>query len=91
MTQTNVLVPTANVIGDVTACKIENQLISTERVSATSLQEVNTYVSYDVCSKQIIYQYQVPDITFFGGMAILAGVVGIIIVTAVVIGLVLDA
>ncbi len=63
-----------NVQGDITSCKIENQLIRTDKKSVFSLQELNTYASYDVCSRKIIDKYTVPSFTkntFLLGGAIL--------------------
>lgn len=55
-----------NVSGDITSCKIENQVIKVQIKSAFSLQQRTTYASYDVCSKRIINQYTNPEITGFG-------------------------
>lgn len=62
MDKTNVVVG-GNVQGDITSCKIENQLIKTEKASVWSIKEKNTYASYDVCSKKVISQYVVPEFT----------------------------
>ena len=58
-----IIVPTNNVQGDITSCKIENQLTRIDRGSAFSLFETNSYISYDVCSKKVIDTYQVQAMT----------------------------
>jgi hypothetical protein len=73
-----VVVPTNGVEGDITSCKIENQLLSIRRDKITALREYKTYVSYDVCSKKIISTYEVPEMT---GYAVLLGLgIGVIVV-----------
>jgi hypothetical protein len=69
-TPQTVIVPGTNVEGNITSCKIENQLISTQRSSALSVTETNTYASYDVCSKEIISQYSVPQVTELGELGL---------------------
>jgi hypothetical protein len=79
----NVLIPSANVEGNITSCKIENQLIKTDRASVFSVQEIETYATYDVCSKQIIQQYTIPSLAPAGdwliAFAVAIAVVGVII------------
>jgi len=65
------IIPVGNQVeGDITSCKIENQVISVQKLSAFSIQKRTTYASYDVCSKQIIQQYTIPEINDFGVMVI---------------------
>lgn len=64
--ENNVVIPTNNLEGNITSCKIENTLIKSERDSIFSFKEMNTYQSYDVCSKQIIQTYVKPEMTIFG-------------------------
>lgn len=78
-TQT-IVVPSTNVEGNITSCKIENQLVNVTRAGPWSLTEYNSYVAYDVCSKKILSTYQVGEISGFGGV-----VVGASIVLAVII------
>ena len=74
---TNTIIPVGNEVrGDITSCKIENQLIMTQRNSAFSITEYNTYAAYNVCDKRIINQYSVSDFT---GMGLLYIAVGIIV------------
>lgn len=82
MSDTKTIIPVGGeVSGDITSCKIENQLLSTYRNSAWSITETNTYASYNVCSKKIISQYQVSEFT---GSTLLYIVVGIIVLWIVV-------
>jgi hypothetical protein len=60
MTNTNVIVSSPNLKGDITSCKLEQQEIRVDRKSVFSLQEKHTYVSYDVCNKQVVEQYTLP-------------------------------
>lgn len=74
MAEPTILVPTSEVTGDVTICKIERQLLKVERQSAFSLIEKNTYATYNVCTKEIIETYTVPSISglgFLTGVAVL--------------------
>lgn len=59
-----IVIPTNGVTGDITSCKIETQHIKTEKKSVFSLTKVDTYASYDVCSKQIIERYEIPSLAF---------------------------
>ena len=70
MEEKNLLIPTNKIEGDITSCKIENQVIFIRRDSPISLVEYTTYASYDVCSKEIINQYTVPSMT---GVALIMG------------------
>lgn len=69
MSNNTIIVPTDGVKGDITSCEITTQLISTKRDSMFSFQEMNTYVSYDVCNKQILREYSIPSWTGFGFIA----------------------
>lgn len=71
MNKETIVIPTGNVNGNITSCKIENQLIRIDRGSAVSLIEIQTRASYDVCSKQIIERYSVQELT---GVAFVVGV-----------------
>jgi len=68
-----------NVSGDITACKIETAQKSVDRNGAFRLTQKETYVTYDVCTKQTISEYQTSTITGFGFL----GIVGIVIVLIV--------
>ena len=75
------IVPTNKVEGDITSCKIENQVLCVEKKSVLSFKQTTTYVSYDVCSKSIIQEYTIPEFTTFGFVMILFGlfVIGCIV------------
>ena len=60
-----------NVQGDVTSCRIENQLKSIQKNSIFSIKQDKTYITYDVCNKQIISDYTVPSFTGFSVLLIL--------------------
>jgi hypothetical protein len=62
MSQT-ILVPANQIEGNITTCKIENQIKSVERKSAFSLTETKNYMTYDVCNRQVISEYSIPEIT----------------------------
>jgi hypothetical protein len=57
------IVPTNNVEGNITSCKIETSPIKVDRHSVWSLTEKTTYRSYDVCTKQTIDTYTKPEFT----------------------------
>ena len=71
MNNTGVLAVSENMKGDITSCKIENQLVGIERASIFSLKEVETRIAYDVCSKQVVREYSVPTVTVFGAVMML--------------------
>jgi len=74
------IVTNGEVKGDITSCKIENQLKKVQRDSLTSVSEKNTYISYDVCSKSVVDEYTVPSFTGVGfiilAVLFMLGVVG---------------
>lgn len=76
-----IVVPTTNVDGNITSCKIETQQIKVDRSSAFSLRETRTFVSYDVCSRQQLEQFSVENFT---PLSFILGV-GIGIITLIVI------
>lgn len=88
MSQPVVVATNAAVEGNITSCKIEQQLFKVERSSSLSFSERNTYISYDVCNKQILETYSVPSFTGFGFVAsfILFFLISLVI-GAVVIGI----
>jgi hypothetical protein len=69
MADSNVLIPSSNVEGNITSCKIEQQTLKKDKHYVYSLTEQTTYATYDVCSKQIIQTYTVPSFTPFGFVA----------------------
>ena len=73
-----------NVVGNITDCKIENTLISIDKAWAGAMTQISTYRSYDVCSKQVIKDYAVQEITPNG---IFLGLFVAIIVIAIISGL----
>lgn len=65
MAEVNTAIVGGNVKGDITSCKIENQLKSVKKDSVWSLQQTATYMTYDVCDRKTIDQYNVPQFTGF--------------------------
>lgn len=71
-----------NIEGNITDCKIENQIIKVEKNSVFSLQQKRTYASYDVCTKEIIHQYVIPEFT---GFALIGAFLVIVIFTIAIV------
>ena len=63
MENQQIIVPTSNVEGNITNCKIENQVLRVDRKNVLSLTEKTTYITYDVCNKEVLSEYTVPEIT----------------------------
>ncbi len=72
------LVGGSGVTGNITDCKIENQLKSITRNSKMSLGQENTYITYDVCNREVIGEYTVP--TWTGTGVFLMALISIIVV-----------
>jgi hypothetical protein len=71
--ETQTIIPVGNQVeGNITSCKIENQLIKIDKESIFSLSQLKTYAAYNVCDKEIINQYQVPEGTslLWGGIIV---------------------
>jgi len=81
-TQT-IIVPGSKIEGDITSCKIEQVLKSIDKKSAFSLRQTSTYMTYDVCNKQIIAEYKVPEFTSFSGLPLLIIAIFVIFVMPV--------
>jgi hypothetical protein len=79
-----------NVSGNITSCKIEQQNVSISRKGLFSASETNTYISYDVCNKQIIREYTVPSFTALGGVYCFLGLFVVVIFCSVIAILVSD-
>lgn len=72
----NTAVVSGDVKGDITSCKIENQVVKVERNGALSPSQTTSYIAYDVCNKNTIESYKVQELTGFGtGLIWLAGIV----------------
>lgn len=76
----NIIIPTNKVEGDITNCKIEHQQIRVDKRSMWSLKQTTTYISYDVCSKDILQEYTIPQ---FSGFSVILGLVFIAILLGV--------
>ena len=74
-TQTIVVPTGGDVSGNITSCRIENQLVNVTRAGPWSLTEYNSYITYDVCSKKIISTYQLDSISGFGSLIVVLGIV----------------
>ena len=78
------LIPASNVEGNITSCKVENQVKTIKKDSVFSIQRTTTYMTYDVCNRQQIAEYQVPEFTGLGVWAGVAVIVVIVIILAIV-------
>ena len=78
-TQSTVVVG-GNVQGDITSCKVEDVVVAVSRKSAFSFTEVNKHQSYNVCTRQLIKEYDVPSITGMGLLGVAAGIVLFIVI-----------
>lgn len=64
---TNTVIPLGgNVQGDITSCKIETAKVSISKNGAFSVFQESNYQSYDVCTKEVVAEYVVPEFTGFG-------------------------
>lgn len=61
-----------NVEGNISSCGIETKEIGVQKDSAISLTEIHRYVAYNTCTKQIVNDYQVQEITPTAAVAGLA-------------------
>lgn len=77
------VVPVAgDVKGDITACKIETVKKSVDRKGAFSFTQKENYVTYDVCTKQIVTEYSTKTVTG-GGLFVVCLAAVVLIVAAV--------
>lgn len=60
------VIPASEVEGNITSCKVENQVKSIQKESAWSFRQTSNYMTYDVCNKNVLAEYQVPEFTTFG-------------------------
>lgn len=73
------IVPVAgNVTGDITACKIETVKKSVDRKGAFSLTQTENFVTYDVCTKQVVSEYSANTITG-GGFIMIASIMIVLV------------
>lgn len=68
----NISVLSSNVKGDISSCKIENQMFRIRRDSVVSLVEYHDYISYDVCNESVLYEYSVPEFTVFSRLCFIS-------------------
>lgn len=71
MSNQTTIIPASEVEGNITSCKIENQVKEVKKDSTFSIQKTTTYMTYDVCNREVIAEYQVPEFTGFIGMVII--------------------
>jgi hypothetical protein len=77
----NTIVPVGtDVKGDITNCKIETIKKSVDRKGSLSFTQKEHFVTYDVCTKQVVTEYQTSTITGGGFTMILLIVVVSVIV-----------
>jgi hypothetical protein len=79
-----------NIKGDITDCKIETVKKSVERRGSLSATQKENYVTYDVCTKNIVTEYQTSTITSFGFLYVVIGVVAVFIVLGLIWTLLFD-
>jgi len=73
---TNTIIPVGNSVqGDITSCEVDVVRTSVDRTSVLSFQQRETFQSYDVCTKQIVDEYDVPTLTGFGFTSVFIGIV----------------
>lgn len=61
MSENKVVVLTdGNVQGDITTCRIEDVVTEVKRSGAISLTEVQKHRVYNVCTKEVVNEYEVP-------------------------------
>lgn len=79
MSTQTVVVPTNNVEGNITNCKIETAEIRVDKASPSSFVQYTTYQSYDVCTKEVKSEYVIPEVT---GFAVVIGLcLGIVFIS----------
>lgn len=81
MSTPTVVVPTAGVEGNLTTCKIETSQIMIEKEGVFSFTQAVHYRSYDVCTKEVVNDYVVPEFTFWP-FILFFGTVGLFIMAA---------
>ena len=64
-TANNMIIPTNNIEGNITSCRIEQALKSIDKKSVFSLTQTNTYMTYDVCNRQVISEYKLQSLGSF--------------------------
>lgn len=84
--ETNIL-DNVKIQGDITSCRIETLKLSIEKKGIFSPTQKVTYQNYDVCTKNVINSYVVPEINpgFIGLLfiIILVGCVLTCVITAI--------
>lgn len=84
--ETNIL-DNVKIQGDITSCKIETLKLSIEKKGIFSPTQKITYQNYDVCTKNVINTYVIPEINggFIGLLLIitLAACIMIAIIAAI--------
>ncbi len=71
------IVPVGNEVkGDITQCRIETVKKSVQRKGSLSLSQKENFVTYDVCTKQIVTEYSNSSLTGVGvvGAILLVGI-----------------
>lgn len=68
------VVGAGQVKGDITSCRIETKMIKLEKNGIFSLTEKQHFISYDVCTKNVVESYSVPQLAGAGvlGMCFIA-------------------
>lgn len=77
-----IILTEGKVQGDITTCKIETAHIKTERFSIFSPVSTNSYRSYDVCTKQVVNDYNLKELSFVGFLYIAIVCIALAIVLA---------
>lgn len=83
--QTGVVAVSPNIEGEITSCKIENEVVNIDKTSAFSITQIKTYRSYDVCTKQTINEYPIQEFTAFSGFSLIFGAILLVIMLAIIV------
>lgn len=75
---TNIL-DNINIKGDITNCKIDTLLKEVQKRSVFSFTQKTVYQNYNICTKEILNEYTVPEVTIFGGVVSFFGGFAILI------------
>ena len=75
-----------NVSGDITSCGIDSQLVDVAKDNVWSIRQMSTYRAYDMCTKQVINEYSVPEFTMIAP----AYFIGVPLMLIILVGIVSD-
>lgn len=64
-----------NVQGDITSCEIKDMVVSVERGSVFSFTQKTSHFVYNVCTKEEVGKYAVPELTDMGIIGVMVGLI----------------